>query len=42
MFWDRVAGFYDLFVESFNHSTHSKLKKKLMEWTMPEDIFDFR
>ena len=27
MFWDRVAGVYDLFVNGYNRRVHQKLKK---------------
>lgn len=38
MFWDKVAGVYDIFVNVINRKTHQKLKKIISELIGPEDI----
>ena len=38
MFWDRVAGVYDVFVNVVNRKTHKKLKKIVMNLIEPNDI----
>jgi len=38
MFWDRVAGVYDLFVNIINGKTHKALKKIVSDMIEPEDI----
>lgn len=37
MFWDRVAGVYDLFVDIYNRKVHEKLKKTVAEEIGSED-----
>ncbi|MBR2996321.1 MAG: class I SAM-dependent methyltransferase [Lachnospiraceae bacterium] len=37
MFWDRVAGVYDLFVNVINRKTHQKLKEIVSDLIGPED-----
>ena len=37
MFWDRVAGVYDLFVNVINRKTHQKLKRIIAGMIDPED-----
>ena len=37
MFWDNVAGVYDIFVNVINRKTHSKLKQITAELICPED-----
>ncbi len=37
MFWDRVAGVYDIFVNVINRKTHQKLKKIVSELIRPDD-----
>ena len=37
MFWDRVAGVYDIFVSVINRKTHQKLKKIVSELIEPDD-----
>ncbi len=37
MFWDRVAGVYDVFVNVINRKTHQKLKEILSVLIEPED-----
>ena len=38
MFWDKVAGVYDIFVNVINRKTHQKLKRIISELIGPEDI----
>ena len=38
MFWDRVAGVYDIFVNVINRKTHKKLKKIVRNLLEPCDI----
>ena len=38
MFWDRVAGVYDVFVNVVNRKTHKKLKKIVRNLIEPYDI----
>ncbi len=38
MFWDRVAGVYDVFVNVINRRTHQNLKKIVSELIEPDDI----
>ena len=37
MFWDRVAGVYDVFVNVINRETHQKLKKIILDLIEPDD-----
>ena len=37
MFWDHVAGIYDIFVNVINRKTHQKLKEIVSELIEPED-----
>ena len=37
MFWDNVAGVYDVFVNVINRKTHQKLKKIVSELIEPDD-----
>lgn len=37
MFWDNVAGVYDLFVNVINRKTHRKLRRIVAELICPED-----
>lgn len=37
MFWDQVAGVYDIFVNVINRKTHQELKKIVSELIEPED-----
>jgi len=37
MFWDTVAGVYDIFVNVINRKTHRRLKKIVSELISPED-----
>ena len=37
MFWDRVAGVYDIFVNVINRKTHKKLKKIVRNLIEPDD-----
>ena len=37
MFWDNVAGIYDVFVNVINRKTHQKLKEIVSELIEPED-----
>ena len=37
MFWDRVAGVYDVFVNVINRKTHQKLKEIVSDLIEPED-----
>ena len=37
MFWDRVAGVYDVFVNVINRNTHQKLKKIVTDLIGPDD-----
>ena len=37
MFWDRVAGVYDLFVNIYNKKTHDQLRIKVAEIISPDD-----
>ena len=37
MFWDRVAGVYDIFVNVINRKTHQKLKEIVSELIEPDD-----
>ena len=37
MFWDRVAGVYDVFVNVINRKTHQKLKKIVSSLIGPDD-----
>ena len=37
MFWDRVAGVYDVFVNVINKNTHQKLKKIVSDLIGPDD-----
>jgi ubiquinone/menaquinone biosynthesis C-methylase UbiE len=37
MFWDKVAGVYDIFVHVINRKTHQKLKKIVSELIGPDD-----
>ena len=38
MFWDRVAGVYDVFVNLLNRRTHQKLKRIVTDLIEPDDI----
>ena len=38
MFWDRVAGVYDIFVNVINRKTHRKLKTIVSDLIEPEDV----
>ena len=38
MFWDRVAGIYDVFVNVINRRTHQKLKRMVSDLIKPDDI----
>lgn len=38
MFWDQVAGVYDLFVNVINRKTHTQLKKIVSELISSEDV----
>ena len=38
MFWDKVAGVYDIFVNVINRKTHQKLKKIVSDLIGPDDI----
>ena len=38
MFWDRVAGVYDVFVNIINRKTHEKLKEIVSDLIGPEDL----
>lgn len=38
MFWDRVAGVYDVFVNVINRKTHQKLKEIVSDLIRPEDV----
>ena len=38
MFWDRVAGVYDVFVNVINRKTHQKLKKIVSNLIGPDDV----
>ncbi len=38
MFWDRVAGVYDLFVNVVNRKTHKALRRIVSELIKPEDV----
>ena len=37
MFWDNVAGVYDVFVNIINRKTHQKLKKIVSSLIGPDD-----
>ena len=37
MFWDNVAGVYDVFVNVINRKTHQKLKEIVSALIEPED-----
>ncbi len=37
MFWDKVAGVYDIFVNVINRKTHEKLKKTVSDLIEPDD-----
>jgi ubiquinone/menaquinone biosynthesis C-methylase UbiE len=37
MFWDRVAGVYDVFVNVINRRTHRKLKEIVSALIEPDD-----
>ena len=37
MFWDRVAGVYDLFVNVVNRKTHQALRRIVADLIQPED-----
>ena len=37
MFWDRVAGVYDVFVNVINRKTHTALRKIVADQILPED-----
>ena len=37
MFWDKVAGVYDIFVNVINRKTHQKLKKIVSSLIEPDD-----
>ncbi|MBR2788504.1 MAG: methyltransferase domain-containing protein [Erysipelotrichaceae bacterium] len=37
MFWDQVAGVYDIFVNVINRKTHTQLKKIVADLIKPED-----
>ena len=37
MFWDKVAGVYDVFVNVINRKTHQKLKKIVPDLIGPDD-----
>ena len=37
MFWDRVAGVYDIFVNIINRKTHQKLKRIVSDLIEPDD-----
>ena len=36
MFWDRVAGIYDLFANIYNAKTHRQLKKEIAQRILPK------
>lgn len=38
MFWDRVAGVYDLFVNVINGKTHKELRRIVADLIEPEDV----
>ena len=38
MFWDRVAGVYDLFVNVINGKTHKALRRIVADLIEPDDI----
>ena len=38
MFWDQVAGIYDIFVNIINRKTHKKLKKIVSDLIEPDDV----
>ena len=38
VFWDRVAGVYDLFVNVINGKTHKTLRQIVSDLIEPEDI----
>ena len=38
MFWDQVAGVYDIFVNIINRKTHKKLKKIVSDLIEPDDV----
>ena len=38
MFWDQVAGVYDIFVNIINRKTHKKLKKIVSDQIEPDDV----
>ena len=37
MFWDRVAGVYDVFVNVINGKTHKTLRRIVADYIAPED-----
>ena len=37
MFWDKVAGVYDIFVNIINRKTHQKLKEIVSDRIEPDD-----
>ena len=37
MFWDNVAGVYDVFVNVINRKTHQKLKEIVSDLIEPDD-----
>ena len=38
MFWDTVAGVYDIFVNVINRKTHQRLKKIVSDLIGPDDV----
>ena len=40
MFWDNVAGVYDVFVNVINRKTHQKLKEIVSDLIEPDDTVD--
>lgn len=38
MFWDQVAGVYDIFVNIINRKTHTELKKIVSDLIEPDDV----
>ena len=38
MFWDNVAGVYDVFVNVINRKTHQELKQIVSALIEPEDV----
>ena len=40
MFWDNVAGAYDIFVNVINRKTHQKLKRIVSSLIEPDDMIN--